>query len=99
MSVIISSVEKGSPADKAGIKSGDTLLKLNGEEIVDVLDYRFHQNNNKVLVEILNSKGKVKKFKIEKDEYSVKWGVLTLIFCSRVAGILMIIIAKKRAKK
>ena len=36
--------------------------------------------------------------KIEKDEYSVKWGVLTLIFCSRVAGILMIIIAKKRAK-
>ena len=41
MSVIIKSVEKGSPAYKAGIRSGDTLLSIDGNEIVDVLDYRF----------------------------------------------------------
>ena len=42
MSVIIESVEKGSPAYRAGLKSGNTLLTINGNEIVDVLDYRFY---------------------------------------------------------
>lgn len=70
MSVIISDVEKGSVAYKKGIKPKDTLLKLNGEEIVDVLDYRFHQNNSKIVVEILNSKGKLKRIKIKKPEDS-----------------------------
>lgn len=68
MSVIISDVEKGSPAARAGIKPNDTLLKLNGEEIVDVLDYRFHQNNAKIVAEIINNKGKIKKVKIRKNE-------------------------------
>lgn len=31
---LISSVEAGSPADKAGIKSGDVILKANGQSIV-----------------------------------------------------------------
>lgn len=68
MSVIISDVEKGSPAAKARIKAGDTLLKLNGENIVDVLDYRFYQNNAKIVAEIINGKGKIKKVKIRKKE-------------------------------
>ena len=69
MSVIIKDVEKDSPAAKAGIKPNDTLLKLNGEEIVDVLDYRFYQNNEKIIAEIINNKGKIKKVKIRKNEY------------------------------
>lgn len=69
MSVIIKNVEKGSYADKAKIKSGDTLLSLNGNIIMDVLDYRFYQNNEKIIAEIINSKGKVKKIKIKKGEY------------------------------
>ena len=46
MSVVIKSVEKGSPAYKAGIKDGDTLFSIDGNEIVDVLDYRFYQENS-----------------------------------------------------
>jgi len=68
VSVIISDVEQGSPAAKAGIKPNYTLLKLNGEEIVDVLDYRFHQNNEKIVAEIINDKGKIKRVKIRKNE-------------------------------
>ena len=60
MSVIIECVEKGSPAYKAGITSGDTLLTINGNEIVDVLDYRFYQKNEKLLVSFINKKGKIK---------------------------------------
>ena len=69
MSVIIKDVENKSPAYKAGIKSGDTLLSLNGNTIIDVLDYRFYQDNEKIIAEVINAKGKIKKFKIKKGEY------------------------------
>ncbi len=68
MSVIIESVEKGSPAYKAGLKSGNTLLTINGNEIVDVLDYRFYQKNEKLLVSFINEKGKIKNKRIKKGE-------------------------------
>ncbi len=69
MSVIIKDIEKKSPASKAGIKAGDTLVSLNGNSIMDVLDYRFYQNNEKIIAEIINEKGKVKKVKVKKGEY------------------------------
>lgn len=69
MSVIIKAVDKKSPAAKAGIKPSDTLVSLNGNVIMDVLDYRFYQNNEKIVAEIINAKGKVKKVKIKKGEY------------------------------
>lgn len=69
MSVIIKNVEKGSAAYKARIKAGDTLVSLDGNIIMDVLDYRFYQNNEKIIAEIINSKGKIKKIKIKKDEF------------------------------
>ncbi len=68
MSVIIESVEKGSPAYKCGIKSGYTLLSLNGNEIMDVLDYRFYQNSDKILLEFINEKGKIKRKRVKKSE-------------------------------
>lgn len=69
MSVIIKDVEKKSPAAKAGIKAGDTLVSLNNNIIMDVLDYRFYQNNEKIIAEIINAKNKVKKLKIKKGEF------------------------------
>ena len=69
MSVIIKDVEKGSYSYEKGIKSGDTLVSLNGNQIMDVLDYRFYQNNEKITAEIINAKGKIKKIKIKKGEY------------------------------
>ena len=66
MSVIIKDVENKSPAKKARIKAGDTLVSLNGNIIMDVLDYRFYQNNENLVAEIINAKGKVKKIKIKK---------------------------------
>ena len=69
MSVIVDSVIKGSAGYKAGIKAGDTLVSIDGNEIMDVLDYRFYQNNSKLKLEIINAKGKQKTFKIKKKEY------------------------------
>ncbi|HCH28119.1 MAG TPA: radical SAM protein [Ruminococcaceae bacterium] len=68
MAVIVNGVEKGSPAYRLRIKPGDTLLTLNGEEITDVLDYRFYQNADKLCVEFINAKGKIKKKTVRKAE-------------------------------
>jgi len=40
--VEIAYVEKGSLAHRRGICAGDVLVSINGNEIVDVLDYRFY---------------------------------------------------------
>ncbi len=69
MSVIIKSVEHGSPAQKAGLKAGYTLISINKNDIMDVLDYRFYQNNTKLIVEYIDGKGKIKKQRIKKDEF------------------------------
>lgn len=38
----ITSVDPGSPADRAGITAGETLLSIDGTAVRDVLDYKFY---------------------------------------------------------
>ena len=51
--VKITSVEQGSRAYKQGIAPGDVLVAINGNEINDVLDYRFYLTEKKVEVLLL----------------------------------------------
>lgn len=44
MAVKITSVEPGSPARRARIHKGDTLISINGNPITDVLDYQILYN-------------------------------------------------------
>lgn len=67
MSVLIKDVIKFSPADKKGIKAGDTLLKISGHEITDFLDYQFYTKDNKISV-VFESDGKTKAVWIKKGE-------------------------------
>lgn len=39
---VISSVRRGSPAEKAGLLPDDELLSVNGHQLRDVIDYRFY---------------------------------------------------------
>ena len=41
MSTVITSVDRRSPAEEAGIRIGEKLISIGGHEVVDVLDYRF----------------------------------------------------------
>ena len=68
MAVKIYNVTKGSHAEKAGIKSGEILLKINSNEIVDVLDYRFYQVNMQLSLEISDGKN-IRTVEITKSEY------------------------------
>lgn len=66
--VKICGVESGSVAAKAGIQPGDYLIKINGEDISDVLDYRFHIANKKITL-TLHREEKLFDIKVKKDEY------------------------------
>lgn len=69
MAVKIFDVTTGSHADKAGIKKGETLISINSNEIVDVLDYRFYQVNRKLTLEVADEDKNVRTIEMTKGEY------------------------------
>ncbi len=69
MAVVIQSVETKSPAARARIQAGDTLVAINGREITDVLDYRFFIPDAKLSVTVKTVKGKERTVRIRKEPY------------------------------
>jgi putative radical SAM enzyme (TIGR03279 family) len=69
VAVKIFDVTTGSHADKVGIKKGETLLSINSNEIVDVLDYRFYQVNRKLTLEVEDEDKNVRTIEMIKGEY------------------------------
>ncbi len=68
MSTIIASVDAGSPAERAGIRAGETLLRLNRHEIVDVLDYRFYGYDPTLSIELAEPDGTLRRLRVRKEE-------------------------------
>lgn len=67
MSVQIAEVRKKSPCGRKGIAAGDILLSINGNEIDDVLDYRFFSGDNKLTLEYRDKKGKLRRCRVKND--------------------------------
>ena len=66
--VKITSVARRSRAARAGIEAGDMLVSINGSEIADVLDYRFHLADTRLTLSL--SRGdEPYTAEIEKEEY------------------------------
>ena len=66
--VKITELEQGSRAERAGVRAGDVLLAINGNEICDVLDYRFYLTEKKVTLSLLRE-GQAVEAVIRKDTY------------------------------
>jgi putative radical SAM enzyme (TIGR03279 family) len=64
----ILSVHDGSIAADAGVQPGDELLAINTQPVRDVLDFRFHEGDEDVLLRIARN-GEIIEFEIEKDEH------------------------------
>lgn len=69
MAVRITSVEPGSPARRARIHKGDTLISINGNAITDVLDYRFYMTDEHLEILLCDQEKKLRTVVMEKDEY------------------------------
>ena len=65
MSVKISGVDRHSPAAFHFIKPGDILESINGNEIRDVLDYRFYIDDELLNIRIRKPDGKIRNIKIK----------------------------------
>lgn len=64
----IVSVDKGSPCDRAGIVSGETLISIDGSIIRDVLDLKFYSYDSRLTLCIENSEGEKRQVIIRKAE-------------------------------
>ncbi len=70
MSVKIMEVAPNSYAERAGILSGDELVKINSSEIFDVLDYRFYIQGKKLNIELLRNGEEIKTNIRKSDEFA-----------------------------
>ena len=68
MAVKITGIEENSIAKKFNIHPEDILLSINNNEIIDILDYRFHEVNCKLNLK-LSRNSKIINIRIKKDEY------------------------------
>lgn len=66
--VIINSVDKGSPAETAGIIAGDVLVSINGNPVNDVLDYRFYLADSRLRLGLMRN-GAAYETAIRKSQY------------------------------
>lgn len=69
MSVKITGIDMGSPAQYAKIVPGDTLISINGNPITDVLDYRFYMTDEKLDILLCNQNKEVRTVLVKKGEY------------------------------
>ena len=56
---MITAVERGSLAERHGILAGDRLVSINGNEIADVLDYRFYLCEKKLRLVLLRGESEL----------------------------------------
>ncbi|MDR3593242.1 DUF512 domain-containing protein [Clostridium sp.] len=71
---IITKVISNGIAEEVGVEENDILLSINGNEINDIIDYKFLSADEEIVLEIEKSSGEVWEIEIEK-EYGEDLGV------------------------
>ncbi|MBQ9211848.1 MAG: DUF512 domain-containing protein [Clostridia bacterium] len=66
MSIRILSVARGSMAARAGIQPGETLLKINGEDVIDEIDYQALSMSSRLKVELADAEGQTRVLSLHK---------------------------------
>ncbi|MBU5434344.1 DUF512 domain-containing protein [Pseudoflavonifractor sp. MSJ-37] len=64
----IRTVDPGSPAQRAGLRPGETVIQVNGHTIVDVLDYKFYTYDARLELGLRDGDGSVRTVVLEKAE-------------------------------
>ncbi len=69
MAAKIKTVYENSIAAALGLETGDELLAVNGEEVRDVLDYRYLMNDEYLTLTVRTRQGTIEEVELEKDAY------------------------------
>lgn len=68
MSAVITRIDPRSPADKAGLRVGETLLSIGGHAIRDVMDYKFYSYDPKITLLVRDEAGAERSLSVRKRE-------------------------------
>jgi len=77
MKHVITGVERGSVAEKFGLHEGDALLTINGEPVIDEIDYQALSAQTALTLGLERADGRAGEVKISKQD----WEPLGLKFC------------------
>jgi len=69
MAVRITGIDPGSPAQRAKIRPGETLISINKNAITDVLDYRFYMTDEHLELLLCDEEKKLRTVHVRKGEY------------------------------
>lgn len=62
----IISVDPESPADRAGVRAGETLLAIDGSAVRDVLDYKFYSYDAHLSLKLQDAEGNTRTVRVRK---------------------------------
>ena len=68
MGAVITSIDRHSPAERAGVRTGETLLSIGGHPVEDVLDYRFFGYDPNPELELEAPDGSRRRVRVKKPE-------------------------------
>lgn len=68
MSTVITSIDRRSPAQRAGVRVGERLLSINAHPVADVLDYRFFGYDPDPVLELEAPDGSRRSLQVKKPE-------------------------------
>ena len=69
MPVTVSSTQNGGLAQKHGVEAGDKIISINGNEINDILDYRFYETDRRLNILLEKSDGGRREITVRKGQY------------------------------
>ncbi len=79
---VIKSVEKGGISDKNGVRAGDELISINGERVLDYIDYAFFMGEERLTLLLRGGDGRERTVRIKKED----WEDIGLVFNEEQLG-------------
>ncbi len=66
---VVKRVETGSIAEEAGVQPGDVIAAVNGEPLLDILDFKYRTADDMFTVEVHKKNGDIEELEIYNDSY------------------------------
>jgi len=71
---VIKTVAPGSPADEAGIVSGERLVRIEGEDLRDIIDWMWYADGTEAELDVEDAAGTVREVTLSRD-LGQDWGI------------------------